>query len=400
MKKIKEEKGITLVALIITIVVLLILAAVAIGTVKNSDIIGHAQNAAGSFNQSKDNEVLLLEKYENEIEDKLPKQEEGLIGRYETLLGEQMGIGPWKLQEDGTIKNGKTEETKKIGDTFTNDEVLAATGGTKSSYTGTWTILGVEENGRLKLVSTTNVITTSVILGEDDPEVYVKDENGNPTTTLRPEIVEIFDKAGEETNLDVEKAIWSYQHAVETLDGYAKKTTGIESARSIKIEDLEAKDVLNIDNAKKIELSYYDYGTTYNYFYNTDKTKVSSKNKAPGSETWSSVSTSEYDEAVFVDKEGNTVVVDSEYKGEGVELDSTYYNRYIFTDEQKKKYANSLATGSYWLASPCVSCYTSQADFYMRYVSSGGIGGAPLLRSYGYARGCVSGLGVRAVVYI
>ena len=163
-----------------TIVVLLILAAVAIGTVRDSDIIGYAQNAATDYNAKQE-------------------EEKGLIEGYETLLGEQMGIGPWKVQEDGTIKNGKTEETKKIGDTLTNDEVLAATGGTKSSYTGTWTILGVE-NGRLKLVSTTNV-GSSVKLGKEDPEVYVKDENGNPTTTLKPEIVEKFDKAGEETNL-------------------------------------------------------------------------------------------------------------------------------------------------------------------------------------------------------
>ena len=63
MKKFKKEKGITLVALIITIVVLLILAAVAIGTVRNSDIIGYAKNAAGSFNQAKANEVDDLAKY-------------------------------------------------------------------------------------------------------------------------------------------------------------------------------------------------------------------------------------------------------------------------------------------------------------------------------------------------
>ena len=65
MKKLKEEKGITLVALIITIVVLLILAVVAIGAVHDSKIIAHAQNAAGSFNQAKDNEVSELQVAEN-----------------------------------------------------------------------------------------------------------------------------------------------------------------------------------------------------------------------------------------------------------------------------------------------------------------------------------------------
>ena len=76
MKKIKEEKGITLVALIITIVVLLILAAVAIGTVKNSDIIGHAQNAAGGYNQAKANELEALAGYEETLNKYVPNEEE------------------------------------------------------------------------------------------------------------------------------------------------------------------------------------------------------------------------------------------------------------------------------------------------------------------------------------
>ena len=60
MNKLKKEKGITLVALIITIVVLLILAAVAIGAVKNSDIIAYAQNAADSYEteKGKENETI------------------------------------------------------------------------------------------------------------------------------------------------------------------------------------------------------------------------------------------------------------------------------------------------------------------------------------------------------
>ena len=46
MKITKEQRGITLIALIITIVVLLILAGVAIGTLKESNIIGRAQSAS------------------------------------------------------------------------------------------------------------------------------------------------------------------------------------------------------------------------------------------------------------------------------------------------------------------------------------------------------------------
>ena len=70
MRKTKDQKGITLVALIITIVVLLILAIVAIGQAQESNIVGYAQNAAGKFEEAKGNEITelsnsekLLEKY-------------------------------------------------------------------------------------------------------------------------------------------------------------------------------------------------------------------------------------------------------------------------------------------------------------------------------------------------
>ena len=63
MKKTKLEKGITLIALIITIVVLLILAAVAISSIKNDNILGYAINAAKDYNQAVKNEQSELEKY-------------------------------------------------------------------------------------------------------------------------------------------------------------------------------------------------------------------------------------------------------------------------------------------------------------------------------------------------
>ena len=72
MKKTKFEKGITLIALIITIVVLLILAVVTIGAVQDSGIIGHAQNAASGYNDEKSKEESAISGYESLIDSKLP----------------------------------------------------------------------------------------------------------------------------------------------------------------------------------------------------------------------------------------------------------------------------------------------------------------------------------------
>jgi len=63
MKDFRKEKGITLVALIITIVILLILAAVAIAAIQNENILSHANNAAIKYNSSVDREQGILGGY-------------------------------------------------------------------------------------------------------------------------------------------------------------------------------------------------------------------------------------------------------------------------------------------------------------------------------------------------
>ena len=68
----KSNKGITLVALVITIVVLLVIAVVTIGVVQESGIIGHAQNAATVYNDEKSKEESAIAGYESLIESKVP----------------------------------------------------------------------------------------------------------------------------------------------------------------------------------------------------------------------------------------------------------------------------------------------------------------------------------------
>ena len=63
MKKTKTQKGITLIALIITIVVLLILAAVAISSIQNDGILKYAQNAASDYNKAIRDEQSMLDEY-------------------------------------------------------------------------------------------------------------------------------------------------------------------------------------------------------------------------------------------------------------------------------------------------------------------------------------------------
>lgn len=69
----KKERGITLVALIITIIVLLILAGVTIGqATSGTGIFGRAKNATNTYRNSVSNENAALEswqkEYDNDVE--------------------------------------------------------------------------------------------------------------------------------------------------------------------------------------------------------------------------------------------------------------------------------------------------------------------------------------------
>lgn len=61
----KEQKGITLVALVITIIVLLILAMVSISLFMNSGIIDRSNNAVQAYNEAQINEQQQLNAVEN-----------------------------------------------------------------------------------------------------------------------------------------------------------------------------------------------------------------------------------------------------------------------------------------------------------------------------------------------
>ncbi len=63
----KNEKGITLVALIITIIILLILAVVSIRAITGDNILGKAETAKEKYESAKSNELDILKDYENNI---------------------------------------------------------------------------------------------------------------------------------------------------------------------------------------------------------------------------------------------------------------------------------------------------------------------------------------------
>jgi len=70
----KGQKGITLIALIITVIVLLILAGVAISAVSGNGIFQRTQNAVNTYSNSVTNEDEVYNDYANTIDNYMPQQ--------------------------------------------------------------------------------------------------------------------------------------------------------------------------------------------------------------------------------------------------------------------------------------------------------------------------------------
>ena len=410
MKKLRQNKGITLIALIITIIVMLILVGVTVTVAINGGLFKSAKEGAEGTIIAREKEQLMaavISAYDAKTGAISKQTLESGLGTGWQVTGEEggpYGVTSPKANEytvtktgeiaEGWVDNGdgtftKGDATVEIGKTtYTNAEVQEKLGATGGTYTGTWTVIGAEGD-KLKLVSTANV-SNNVSLGKTDQNVYKKDAEGNITTELKDEIVDLN---GDE-DLEFEKAVWSYTHAVNTLNEEAKKATGITSAESITIEDIY--DIIGEENVYKGS----EYGSVYNYYFDTSKSKVCSKKKTGtdenGEEQWGSAYTTNYATQTFVDSEGRTVTIDANNPGASVRLPYDYFS-YTLTDAQKSA-IGSLATGHYWLASPCVDCHSNSALFDVRCMYSGNVGSDYLFNSIGNAYS--NSRGVRAVVSI
>ena len=189
-------------ALVMTIIVMLILVGVTVSVAMNGGLFDITKKAATQTQKeaSKENlQAAVISAYNKET-GKIDK------GKLENNLGDNWEIegedgGPYLVSLKDTTENEftitqtgkigygwvdngdetytKGTETKKIGGTYTNEEVRSKLGATGGTYDGTWTVIGVEGE-KLKLVST-EAISSGVVFGYEDPKakeaIKVADEN-------------------------------------------------------------------------------------------------------------------------------------------------------------------------------------------------------------------------------
>lgn len=202
----KRNKGITLIALIVTIIVMLILVAVGVNVMIKSNLIGAAEKAANGYKTAYEDEINLIEEGENLIDD--------YIGGVEKKHN-------WQRSGD-TITCEHCSLTYTIGEIVT--DVYNYTPGT-----GTTTITseksGYAQNQTINLSDDPTQIVAWAVLGIED-----RDKNGTKETLLLTRYSPTYDKI-------TFVGATGYNNCVSEIDRMCKELFGAET-EGITIEDI------------------------------------------------------------------------------------------------------------------------------------------------------------------
>ena len=413
MSKLKNNKGITLVALIITIIVLLILAMVSIRLVMNGGIIDRAEKGTKAYTEAEVQEQIKLaysewqtarwtgetrtaadfvkasleKTYGENTVDKVEESEgvftvkfkDGREYTYNVATGTTEKVAKWNDNGDGTYTHSEKGTKIQVGDIVKYETKLTANavdGDKKSSlisdlgtYSGntdsnentdakivrdnlTWKVLDVKD-GKIRLIST--VPTTS--------KIRLYGENG-------------------------------YNNAVYLIDKACDKlysVDGVGKAQNLKIEDIEEK----IDKTKFDYTQYANsnvdtgkYGGTKEYTSSLQYPKI-----YPSEIGCKAVATADNTRNTLGLSEQTSPVTGKSTATNRLKVTQTYwYKSMASTDFTDSKYytlfinnGSNLAT--YWLSSRCVGCYSCDAFFFVRRVYDGDVHSCSMFYSSGDTNG-------------
>ena len=374
----RTSSGVTLIALIITIIVLLILAGVTISMiVGDNGILNQATRASDEMAQSSAEEkvnVEVLGSYETDgtinidlLNENLQNIEnltyngeslsdENVISKlpatvvvdgYNVIIREDGSVVVSEWTQTGyEITNG--EITVKVGDYVLNyDEGTGSTqiettesGHTEQQTLTTenlgWRILGIGENGGLELIS-------------DNPT--------SATVTL----------AGETGYLNAEEVLNTACNKLYGKGQYA------ESARSLNVEDVNK--LANYDPE-----TYSGYGDLWKYRYSTEARYMQYSRLTENEQTWSNWTNITNPNYQTFRMPGSTETISAENPKESQEIEHTYYYYSISSQmADNTDIANMITNGTgdsnvtQWLASRAVVCSSNCANFIVRIVGYGNV---------------------------
>ena len=336
----KTEKGITLVALVVTIVVLLILAGVSINLVLgNNGIIAKAKEAETKSAEASQNDLKGMNALAEEMNNALGEKPKVDLSKYK--------IGDSVNYTYDPASSSYTLESKYSG--YSSNQTIAQTTGL------TWKVLNVDkENDTVDIISTnptSSTVTFANILGYN---------NG-------PYLMNEICKAQ-----------------------YSNKTLGVE-ARSINLLDMEkhlTADGIKARNAYQYNSSTAKYGTTKTYPSNTKYPSLYANQKGAGPNITEAEASKKitqpdttkgndpYEESKPIVPKGTTEPTNDSTYGTGnpLTVTQTYYYRPI--NDTNYGTASSILANStkFWVAARDVHTRSDYATFGLRIADTNAYG--------------------------
>ena len=333
MKKYKSQRGITLIALIITIIILLILAGISISSLTNQGLFKNAKETQNAMDKAEGEQGKVLNEYEDEINKYLEnddKTAEKLVDKV----------------NDGTIKVG--DYVKYTPDTASTDAILqelntysgsdANTTSTLTQESLNWRVLDMED-GQVRLIS--ELPTTS--------KIELSSYNG-------------------------------YNNAVKLLDDTCNVLYN-NSKLASKVQNLKIEDIME----KMIETNYTNITANYGkQFTPTNKYYPSILLKEKGQNVNGIVGT-ELNES----EQKELINQTTKPQATSLEVKYTYWCKTMTTSDFKnsKYYELFINNGSnystYWMSSRCIDYPSGGARFNISRVHSGDVRASSLYNTNG-----------------
>ena len=335
-----KNKGITLIALVITIIILLILAGISISALTNQGLFKNAKEAKNRTENSQKEEQEILNQYEDELNRHLSnnrKIEENLIDNVKEgiiKIGDYVKYTPDKTNTDAILQelNTYSGSSDNTTSTLTQENL-------------NWRILDIKD-GEVRLIS--EVPTTSMIT------VYGAKGYNNIVYLLDKTCSTLYSKAG-------------YSENVQNLK--------IEDIQKYLTYDYTQYENSNVDTGKYGGTRTYTNASYIKYPNLFRKEKTGCVDGIQGTELDLSEQLETIDEAKS-QATTSIKITQTYWDKEMSENDFSnpiYYNLFI---------NNGSNYSTYWMSSRCVLANVDSANFLVRKVDSGYVNASGIFHSY------------------
>ena len=360
-KTFKNSKGITLVALVITIIILLILAGISISALTNTGIFQKAKDAKQKSENAALDQNTKLNEYENEIDKYIPKA---------NSLAKAVKVGDYVAYTPDKLDKSALDKLKENLNTYSGARNLKTYSAIGRDNLSLRVIDGDEKTGAVRLISATPTSnnTTNSAIGRDNLGWRVLDVD-EKTGAVRLISATPTDKTIVLYGYD------GYNNAVKLLDDVC--STLYNSKLATKVQNLKIEDIQDKMKEKDYSKLYSEYGKTPIQPENKKYPSILAQEK--------NQKVNEYEGTLDLSKQDNYINQTDVLEANSLELKITLWGKIgetgpkvltadDFEGDDGKIYSDMFCKDyTYWMSSRCIYADSDRAGFIVRCVSSGGV---------------------------